>query len=127
MNSIQKRFALFLGLCIPVRLLLVYLAESLKNDSNYLKLMGLILLGPALGFLYIYVTNSRKTGAEVFGGKIWWNDLRPIHGINYLMFSIFALSNNKYMNNNAWKLLLIDVFIGLTSFVLYHSGFFFVM
>jgi hypothetical protein len=122
MNSIQKRFALFLGLCIPVRLFLVYLAESLKNDSNYLKLMGLILLGPALGFLYIYFTNSRKTGVEVFGGKIWWNDLRPVHGINYLMFSIFALSNNKYMNNNAWKLLLIDVFIGLTSFLIYHSG-----
>jgi hypothetical protein len=127
MNNIQKRFVLFLGLCIPIRSFLIFLAYKFKNNTKYLKIMGLILLVPAIGFLYIYVTNSRKTGGEVFGGNIWWNDLRPIHGLNYLMFSICALSNNKYMNNNAWKLLLIDVFIGLTSFVLYHSGFFFVM
>ena len=122
MNNIQKRFVLFLGLCIPIRSFLIFLAYKFKNNTKYLKIMGLILLVPAIGFLYIYITNSRKTGAEVFGGNIWWNDLRPIHGLNYLMFSIFALSNNKYMNNNAWKLLLIDVFIGLTSFLLYHSN-----
>ena len=116
MNSIQKRFALFLGLCIPVRLLLVYLAESLKNDSNYLKLMGLILLGPALGFLYIYVTNSRKTGGEVFGGNIWWNDLRPIHSLLYGLFAYSAISQKK----SSWIYLLIDVIIGLLSFVTHH-------
>ena len=27
--------------------------------------------------------NLRKTGLEVFGDKIWWNNLRPIHGILY--------------------------------------------
>jgi hypothetical protein len=120
MNNIQKRFVLFLGLCIPIRSFLIFLAYKFKNNTKYLKIMGLILLVPAIVFLYIYITNSRKTGAEVFGGNIWWNDLRPIHGINYLMFSIVALSSNKYMNNNAWKLLLIDVILGLSSFIVYH-------
>jgi hypothetical protein len=32
---------------------------------------------PAIGFMYIYLTDSRKTGQEVFGQKIWWNHLQP--------------------------------------------------
>ena len=120
MNDIQKRFSLFLFLCITIRSFLVYLAHKLKDNSKYLKIMGLILLFPAIGFLYIYFTNGRKTGREVFGGKIWWNDLRPIHGIIYILFSLFALVNNKTMNNNAWIFLLIDVILGLVSFLVYH-------
>ena len=120
MNDIQKRFSLFLFLCITIRSFLVYLAHKLKNNRTYLKIMGLILLFPAIGFLYIYFTNSRKTGGEVFGGKIWWNDLRPIHGIIYILFSLFALVNNKTMNNNAWIFLLVDVILGLSGFLIYH-------
>ena len=25
---------------------------------------------------------------KVFGGKIWWNDLRPIHALLYFLFQI---------------------------------------
>ena len=120
MNSIQKRFSLFLFLCLIIRSFLIYTSYKLKNNSNYLKIMGFILLFPAFGFLYIYITNSRKTGLEVFGEKIWWNNLRPIHGIIYLLFSLFTLVNNKTMNNNAWLFLLIDVILGLSCFLVYH-------
>ena len=114
MKTIIKRFLLFLLLCIPIRLLLVYIAKTINN--KYLPYLGWILLIPAIGFLYIYASNSRKTGPEVFGNKIWWNDLRPIHGLTYLIFSILAI--NKY--KNAWVILLIDVLIGLLSFFIYH-------
>jgi len=120
MNSIQKRFSLFLFLCLIIRSFLIYISYKLKNNSNYLKIMGFILLFPAFGFLYIYITNSRKTGREVFGEKIWWNNLRPIHGIIYLLFSLFSIVNNKTMNNNAWLFLLIDVILGLSCFLVYH-------
>jgi len=120
MNSIQKRFSLFLFLCLIIRSFLIYISYKLKNNSNYLKIMGFILLFPAFGFLYIYITNSRKTGREVFGEKIWWNNLRPIHGIIYLLFSLFSIVNNKIMNNNAWLFLLIDVILGLSCFLVYH-------
>ena len=114
MNNIQKRFLLFLVGCIGTRSLLVYIAKNI--DITLLKYMGYITLIPAFGFIFIYLTGARKTGAEVFGDKIWWNDLRPIHGILYLLFSYNAINGNK----SAWVFLLIDVLLGLTSFLIYH-------
>ena len=114
MNTIQKRFLLFLIGCIGSRLLLVYIAKTI--NIQLLKYMGYVLLLPAFGFFYIYFTGIRKTGAEVFGDKIWWNDLRPIHGLLYLLFAYNAINGNK----NAWMYLFIDVLLGLTSFLTYH-------
>jgi hypothetical protein len=113
MNNIQKRFLLFLFGCIVVRFLFVYLA---KNYTKYLKQMGLIALAISFGFFYVYFTKSRNIGIEVLGDKIWWNNLRPIHGSLYLLFAVFALNRNI----NAWKLLLVDVLLGLSSFLLFH-------
>ena len=71
---------------------------------------------PAIGFMYIYLTDSRKSGAEVFGDKIWWNDLRPVHAILYTMFALSAINGIK----QSWIFLLIDVIIGLIAFLTYH-------
>jgi hypothetical protein len=114
MNTIQKRFMLFLIGCIGFRLLIAYVAKTI--DIKFLKYMGYLLLLPAFGFLYIYLTGARKTGPEVFGDKIWWNSLRPIHGLLYLLFSYNAINGNK----NAWIYLFIDALFGLTSFLIYH-------
>ena len=114
MNTIQKRFLLFLIGCIGTRTLFVYLA---KNASTmYLKYIGYLAILPAIGFIYIYFTGSRQTGAEVFGSKIWWNDLRPIHGLLYLLFAYNAIIGNTY----AWIYLFIDVVFGLISFLGFH-------
>ncbi len=114
MNDIQKRFLLFLFGCIGTRFLFVYLAKT--TNKTYLQYMGYLALFPAFGFFYIYFTNSRKTGAEVFGDKIWWNDLRPIHGSLYLLFAYNAIIGN----SNAYQFLLVDVLFGLTRFLLFH-------
>jgi hypothetical protein len=114
MNTLQKRILLFLIGCIGVRLLLVYIAKNIS--IQLLKYMGYIALIPALGFFYIFLTGMRKTGPEVFGDKIWWNNIRPVHGILYLLFSYNAIIGNK----NAWVYLLIDVIFGLISFLIYH-------
>jgi len=66
--------------------------------------------------IYIYLTGTRKTGAEVFGEKIWWNNLRPIHSILYFLFAYNAIIGNK----QSWKYLLVDVIIGLISFLIHH-------
>jgi hypothetical protein len=114
MNEIQKRFLLFLIGCIGTRSLFVLIA---KNASDkYLPLLGYLALLPAIGFLYIYFTGSRKTGVEVFGEKIWWNDLRPLHSFIYFLFSYNAIIGN----NKAWIYLFIDVIIGLFSFIIFH-------
>jgi hypothetical protein len=90
MNNIQKRFILFLFGCIPTRLAIVYLSKVISTE--YLPILGYLSLIPAIGFIYLYLTGSRKTGAEVFGDNIWWNNLRPIHALFYLLFAYFILS-----------------------------------
>ena len=114
MNQLQQRFLMFLIGCIGIRSLFVILAKYI--DTQYLKYLGYLALLPAIGFMYIYVSESRKTGAEVFGEKIWWNDLRPVHSILYFLFAYNAITGNR----QSWVFLFIDVFIGLISFLVHH-------
>ena len=114
MNQIQKRMLLFLIGCIGLRSLFVIIAKYI--NTNYLKYLGYLALVPAIGFLYIFLTGSRKTGAETFGGKIWWNNLRPVHSILYFLFAYNAIQGN----TQSWIYLLVDVLIGLISFVIHH-------
>jgi hypothetical protein len=115
-SSIQKRFLLFLGGCIPMRLLLVLLAKY--GNKILLQLMGLFALVIGLGFIIIYIGGYRKTGMETGGNVIWWNNIRPLHSFLYLFFawSIFYGNTKK-----AWKILLFDVIIGIVAFIVFHS------
>jgi hypothetical protein len=114
MNIIQKRFALFLIGCIGTRLLFVYIAKHIS--LKYLPYLGFLALLPAIGFMYIYIFGARKTGAEVFGEKIWWNDLRPLHALFYTIFASMAIMKKPH----AWVWLLVDVVVGLVSFLVFH-------
>jgi len=114
MNTFQKRFLLFIFGCIGTRSLFVYIAKNTR--PKYLPLLGYLALLPAIGFMYIYLTGSRKVGIETFGEKIWWNDLRPIHSLLYFLFAYNAIIGNY----KAWEYLLIDVLFGLTSFIFFH-------
>jgi len=114
MNTIQKRFLLFLIGCIGTRSLFVFLAKN--ANKTYLRYMGYLSLLPAIGFFYLFLTGSRKTGAEVFGDKIWWNNLRPVHGLLYSLFAYNAINGNNF----AWIYLLVDVILGLVSFLVFH-------
>jgi hypothetical protein len=114
MNILTKRILLFLIGCMGTRFLFVYISKIISLD--YLPYLGYLALLPAIGFIYIYLTGSRETGAEVFGEKIWWNSLRPIHAIIYLIFAYSAITKNK----NAWIWLLLDVLLGLVGFLHHH-------
>ena len=114
MNQLQQRFLMFLIGCIGTRSLFGIIAKYI--DTEYLKYLGYLALLPAIGFMYIYLTGSRKTGAEVFGEEIWWNNLRPVHSILYFLFAYNAIIGN----NQSWIFLLVDVLIGLISFLIHH-------
>jgi hypothetical protein len=105
---------MFLMGCIGTRSLFVIIAKNI--NAKYLKYLGYLALLPAIGFMYIYLTGARKTGAEVFGEKIWWNNLRPIHSILYFLFAYNAIIGNK----QSWIYLLVDVLFGLISFLVHH-------
>lgn len=110
MTPVEKSMLLFILGCIPVRLALVWLA---KYKHELLPVMAVLATLVSVGFALIYVFKLRKTGGEVFGEKIWWNDLRPVHSILYLLFAYLAI----YDKDNAWKALVIDVSIGIVAFL----------
>lgn len=109
-----SRIVIFLSGCIVSRLGLTYLSKIV--DKKWLRRIGIVTLIPAFGFILIYLFGLRKTGGEVFGDKIWWNNLRPIHGFLYLLFSILAIIGY----NKSWIILLIDTLFGLLMFSNYH-------
>ena len=116
MKDIYKRIVLFILLCIPTRILFTMLAKTLKGKQ--LKLLALVATIISFGFMYIYVTGIRKTGAETMNAPIWWNNLRPIHSLLYATFAILAFLDKE----NSHIPLAIDVVIGFSSFVTEHFG-----
>ena len=117
MNNIQKRFLLFLGVCIPTRFFLTYLSYKLnKINKQYNIFLAIFILIIALGFIRIYFFGSESADAQLkwLGEeKVWWNHLRLIHGILYLISSILIF----YKNKHAWIILFIDTCIGVLSFL----------
>lgn len=101
-------------LCIITRLILVYIAKNMNLNNLYY--LGYVTLLPAIGFMLIYLTNSRQTGIEVGGKRIWWNNIRPIHSILYFIFSIGAI-----YHYNLWYVLLIDVIVGIISYIIHYK------
>jgi len=110
MNTIQKRFLLFLGGCIPTRLAFALLAKYGNNSVK--KILAIISFIIGSGFLIIYFGGLRKTGLETGGEKIWWNQLRPVHALLYYLFfyNVFFINNP-----NAWVILIVDIKIGRAS------------
>jgi hypothetical protein len=114
-NNFQFKFTkviLLFSMCIIVRIFLVILAKNI--NTKYLPILGYLALIPAFGFLYRYLSGTRKTG--ILGQPSWWNNLRPIHALLYLLFAIYAINKS----DKSYILLLIDVIIGIMAFIIYH-------
>jgi hypothetical protein len=123
-GSNYKRYLLFLIGCMGTRYGLAYLSYNKGNTEigntkmNINKYISIFTLLAGLGFLIIYFGGYRKTGLETGGEKIWWNNLRPLHAILYLLFTYMVwFSNDIY---KPWKILTLDATIGLVSFLYYH-------
>ena len=114
-----KRMLLFLFGCIGTRCLLAYVAKTINPD--YLPYMGYVALIISLSFIYLFLFGNKIADSQLeWSGdkKIWWNNLRVVHGINYLIFAILAIQKNK----NAWIPLAIDVTIGLIAWIVHHTS-----
>jgi hypothetical protein len=110
--SDPRSAVLFWLACIPTRALLVYLAYAFEHsqiDDKYrLPFLGLVLF-IGLPFFYRYLSGTRQSGPETFGRPIWWNTLRPIHGLIYTVFAVLFY----YRVKGAYVLLLLDLCIGI--------------
>ena len=114
MNNYTIRILLFLFGCIGARIMLAYIVQL--YGIQYKNELTALLLIPACGFTYIYMNGLRKTGIEVFKGKIWWNALRPFHAFMYFLAAYFVFTTN----NSAYKVILADTLVGFIAFVCYH-------
>lgn len=114
--ALQKRFALFLFGCIPMRLALAALAYY--GSKWIVNTLALITLMISIGFMIIFLGGFRTRGVETGGDLIWWNAIRPIHAFLYLAFGIMVFTG---MRHQAWKALFIDAIFGLFAFLYFHG------
>lgn len=119
-----SRALTFLFLCILSRVLLAYAAFLAGNNTDkfYLTLIALVALVMSLGFfiIYFYGSDSADKQLEIWENdtKVWWNQLRLIHGALYLSFFISAAI---YQSPQSYLFLVVDVALGLLFWILHHS------
>ena len=102
----------FLLICIGLRSLAVYLSYT----NIFHTLLGALYVLFGIGVFTIYHYNLRPTGIETGGKQIWWNSYRPLFGTIWILFGIASFQNKPY----AWKILSLDVIIGLFLFFNKH-------
>ena len=105
----NKPELLFAVACIPIRILL---AIEAKKSPPWLVIMALAI---SIGFMYYWITGTRRVGIETGSKPIWWNSVRPVHSLLWLGFALGALTGFP----DAWKFLAIDVILGLILFFFY--------
>ena len=110
MMTPTTRALLFIGLCIPFRLLLAYTPQLLNNKVKQ-QVYALLMLLIGSTFLYLWYGNKRLNAGEG-GGKTWWAPYRVIHGILFLAAAALMLCEPK----KASIPLVIDVIIGIYLF-----------
>jgi len=105
MYSELQRHLLFIGVCIPVRLIIIYIVNTYIN-TNYINFIRGIYLVLALLFMYKFINFSTQERGG-FGNKVWWNNLRLVHS---LMYMAFVLTDDI-------RLLLVNVMFGILGFI----------
>ena len=111
--DIRSRTILFLCLCIPVRVFLVYLTKAVAT-THWIAVIGGCAALISLGLMYQYIFNPHKPGA--FGGDSWWNGFRPVHSALYMAVAVLALSSPMY----AYIPLAIDILFGFAVFMMHY-------
>ena len=104
---------LFLIGCLGTRFFLAHLAKRsvVNNNLILLRTLGFLAILPALGFAYLFATNSRLRAREA-GGRTWWHCYRPIHAAMYATFAYLALSSQRELRASAWMVLAADAALG---------------
>lgn len=100
--------------CLIIRISIIYFIKYIyDNHKNYKKFIEYILLIFGLGFIYqgFYGSNN-----ETQISKVFWHDVRYVHGILYLL-SYYYLSKNR-INLSLLMILLEIIFSILYRIVL---------
>jgi hypothetical protein len=111
------RISTFLLGCIWVRATLTTLL-AMEVQPQHLPLFGAVALLPAIGWMLIFSrVTPRDFGPETLGGRIWWNNLRPVHAALWTAFALGAFA--KW--DRAWMFLAADTALGLAAWMLHQE------
>ena len=102
------------GICILVRSLLAYFAM----EYNELILYFTSIVGITFWALYLFDLRPIAGESSAKGKKVWWKNVRPLHGTLYLLFSYLYYKGNE----KAYIILIIDVLIGLLFWFTKENG-----
>ena len=106
----NHRMLLYLLVCLPVRtipIITLFLTRKVDLPISILYLF--------MGISFLYRTTTFHTGQlGAFGGKVWWQNLRYIHGMIYLL--AFWLIYKKRIQQ-VKCLLIADLLVGLVGFI----------
>ncbi len=105
------RVLTFLIGCIGSRLLLAWAVFREYGGKSVLASITAVI---GVGFLAVHYMGLRPTGAEVSGERIWWDHLRLVHGVLYLVAAANIMMGESL---TAAEFLLADTVIGLGSFL----------
>jgi hypothetical protein len=104
---------IFLLLCLPARYLLARYTSTVPDAHT--TILGAALAAVGIAFLYLFLSDSRLNAPEAGGSGTWWNRLRPIHGLLYLLGGILLIAG--YPKQYAATCLWIDLLVGAVAHV----------
>lgn len=120
----KQRILTFLFGCILLRSILVYLAYYFKENkhTHLMNLLVVVCFLIGLSMILIYFGIGKESADKQLQNwkdddpVMWWNDLRPVHGFLYILFALLT-----YLGyDNTWVILLLDVIIGLSAWIIHH-------
>ena len=107
--EIEMRKFCFLFGCVPVRFIMALSLLVMPPELVTLAASALALIGVSFAVLYMF---KLRLNAPEGGGKTWWNYLRPLHAVLYLLAAHLLLTGNR---GYASMVLIIDVIVGMVS------------
>ena len=84
----MRNIYLFLFICLAIRIGFVLIAKF--YNSNLFGIFGLF-----IGFIFLYNFLMVKKDGKIHK-KIWWQNFRLVHSLNYLTFAILTLTKSSY-------------------------------
>jgi len=110
-NKKYSIFFLFLFGCIGSRILFSLMVA--RGPVFIVKVLGILYAILGVGSIVIKVFGLRKDKGA-FQNKIWWDDLRYIHGILYITTSYLIWNQKRYA---ACGVILLDASISLGRYI----------
>lgn len=107
--DIEQRRSYFVFGCIPVRILLA--ASLFVVPEAQVTVASTILCAIGASFAALYIFKLRLNAPEG-GGETWWNYLRPLHAVLYLLAAHLLFTGNRIY---ASMVLIVDVIVGMVA------------